>query len=327
MNLSNEKIETLIKKINENNNICLFVHENPDCDTLGSAYAFKLFIENNFKNKDVRIAGLSNLDPKFLLPFFNVKYELVDKEFAQDSIGIIFDVAVQRRILTQLNVFCNWTFVFDHHPNIEKNKIANVEFIDHKASSTCEIIASFFKKINHKYKINEKICESLYFGLLTDTNRFLYPITSKKTFEIMVWMLNYKFNKEMVHNQLYLKSISDIELDNKLFNLINFNLEKKYATLFIDSKYNKKFNQNSFHGKINLMANIKNIEIWTLVYYDSYLKKWKGSIRSRNYDVSKIASKFNGGGHKLASGFLLTNFKQTKELENEIIKFLENEQK
>ena len=30
---------------------------------------------------------------------------------------------------------------------------------------------------------------------------------------------------------------------------------------------------------------------------------WKGSFRSKNVDVNKLASNFNGGGHKLAAGF------------------------
>ena len=59
------------------------------------------------------------------------------------------------------------------------------------------------------------------------------------------------------------------------------------------------------------MSNIKNIKIWTLVYFDEGLQKWKGSIRSREYDVSQIAIQFNGGGHKNASGGRIDNFKES----------------
>lgn len=31
--------------------------------------------------------------------------------------------------------------------------------------------------------------------------------------------------------------------------------------------------------------------------------KLKGSFRSKNIDVNKLASRFNGGGHVLAAGF------------------------
>lgn len=316
-----KKINKLLTQIENNDKITLFVHENPDCDTIGSAFAFKLFIEENFKNKDVRIAGLSSIDKSFLFPFFDINFYEVDKKFAQESIGIVFDVSTQARILTQLNIFCKWTFLIDHHQFPEK--IANIQIVDSNCSSTCELVGLIFLKISKKYKINNLISNSLYFGILTDTNRFLYPMVNENTFLLMQYLYKNNLDRELVHNQLYLKDLNDVELDHNLFSLINFDLLKGYATLFIDKKYNEKFNKKSFNGKIYLMANIKDIEIWTMVYYDEYLQKWKGSIRSRKYDVSKIANKFNGGGHKLASGFSLKDFKEVKLLEEEIINFLD----
>lgn len=325
MELDLKKINSLLNKIESSNKICLFVHENPDCDTIGSAFAFKLFIENNFSNKDVRIAGLSNIDKDYLMPFFDREYLPVDRDFAQESIGIIFDTSTQSRILSQLNIFCNWTCLIDHHLSTEE--ITNLSIVDSSSSSTCEIVASIFLNLSKKYKIDTEIANALYFGILTDTNRFLYPSVSANTFKIMEWLCNNGVSREEVHNQLYLIDIEEVELNHKLFSMVNFNIENHYATLFIDQKYNKKFNQKSFNGKVNLMANIKNIDIWTLVYYDENLQKWKGSIRSREYNVNEIAAKFGGGGHRLASGFTLKDFKETKILEMEIKEFLENVKK
>ncbi len=315
-----KKINNLINKIKSTNKICLFVHENPDCDAIGSAFAFKTFIEDNFESKDVRIAGLNEVDKNFILPFFNINYLPVDKDFAKESIGIIFDTSNQSRILTQLNIFCNWTFLIDHHPS--DYKISNQSIIDINSSSTCELVGLMLMKLSKKYNISSTVANSLYFGILTDTNRFLYPLVAKSTFNLMSFLCDKGLNRELVHNQLYLRDFSDVELDHKLFELIQYNNEYGYATLFIDKKYNKKYNKKSFNGKVYLMANIKEIKISTLVYYDENLNKWKGSIRSREYDVSQIANLFNGGGHKLASGFILNDFKQTKQLEAKIKEFL-----
>lgn len=325
MELDVKKINSLLNKIESSNKICLFVHENPDCDTIGSAFAFKLFIEKNFSNKDVRISGLSNIDKDYLLPFFDREYLPVDRNFAQESIGIIFDTSTQSRILSQLNVFCVWTCLIDHHLLTEET--TDLSIVDSSSSSTCEIVASIFLNLSKKYEIDAQIANALYFGILTDTNRFLYQSVCTNTFKIMEWLCSNGLSREEVHNQLYLNDIEDVELDHKLFSMINFNIENHYATLFIDQKYNKKFNQKSFTGKVNLMANIKNIDIWTLVYYDENLQKWKGSIRSRKYSVNEIAAKFGGGGHRLASGFTLKDFKETKILEMEIKEFLENAKK
>lgn len=326
MVIEQRKINRLLTEIEKHEKITLFVHENPDCDAIGSAYAFKLFIEINFPKKDVRIAGLSNIDKSFLFPFFDIQYKEVDKNFVQNSIGIIFDVSNQSRILTQLNVFCKWNFLLDHHQQPEN--VANIQIVIPNCSSTCELVGSIFMKLSkRKFQISAQIANSLYFGILTDTNRFLYQYVNENTFKLMQFLCKNGLNREFVHDQLYIRKLEDIELDNKLYQLIDFNPSKGYATLFIDQKYNKKYNQKSFNGKVYLMANIENIDIWTLVYYDENLKKWKGSIRSRTFDVSQIARKFNGGGHKLASGFCLNNFKETKFLEEEIIQFLDNVKK
>jgi phosphoesterase RecJ-like protein len=62
---------------------------------------------------------------------------------------------------------------------------------------------------------------------------------------------------------------------------------------------------------VHIMSRLDGIKIWTSIYYDETKKNWKGSIRSiSQYDVSKIAKKYHGGGHKNASGYYLTSKKQ-----------------
>ena len=317
MELNLLETTNLIKqKIDEFNSFVLFVHENPDCDAIGSAYAFKKFVELNWKNKDVRIAGITNKELQSFPEFFRQDYLNVNAEFCKNSLGIIFDTANKERVLSHLNFDCKQTIRIDHHIKIQD--FCDFEYVDDTKSSTCEMVGLIFKNLN--LQINQTILQSLYFGLLTDTNRFLYDHTTEITFELMSWMMSFNFDRELVHNQLYLRNSQDVELDSKLFKKIKF--KNGYATLFLNKFDNWWFKQSNFSGRVYLMANFKDIEVWTLVYYDTDAKKWKGSIRSRQYPVNLVANKFNGGGHKLASGFSLTNFKQTKDLEKEIIKLL-----
>ena len=64
--------------------------------------------------------------------------------------------------------------------------------------------------------------------------------------------------------------------------------------------------------------NILKIKIYCLIYYDAVTNVYKGSIRSRDFNVHAIAKKFNGGGHKLASGFKLDSKQEIKNLKQEI---------
>ena len=317
MELNIEKtISLLQQKLNEYTQFVLFVHELPDCDAIGSAFAFKKWIELNFSNKDVRIAGITKKEIDSFPNFFNIAYLPVDVGFCKNSFGIIFDTANQERVLSHLNIECKETLRIDHH--IKTQDFADFEYIDDTKSSTCEMVGLIFKDWN--LKMDSTILQSLYFGLLTDTNRFLYDHTTSQTYSLMAWMSNFGFDKELVHNQLYLRNEKDAILDNKLFKKVKF--KNGYATLFLSKLDNKLFKQKSFSGKVYLMANFKDVKVWTLVYYDENLKKWKGSIRSREYPVNLVANKFNGGGHRLASGFSLKKWSQRKDLEKEIQKLL-----
>jgi phosphoesterase RecJ-like protein len=75
---------------------------------------------------------------------------------------------------------------------------------------------------------------------------------------------------------------------------------------------------------IYTMSNIEGINIWMSLYFDEEKNRWKGSIRSIKEDISVIAAKFDGGGHKLASGFSLNDNKEFKLVIKEVISLLHN---
>lgn len=320
MNL--ESITNLLKnKVKIYKNIVLFVHEVPDCDAIGSTYALQQFLKLNFPNLDVRIAGTTKEVLSKLPRFFNVNQLPVDEEFCHSSLGIICDTANSERILSQLHNECKELVRIDHHIKIET--IGQYEWVDDTKSSTCEMVGLILRTWN--LKVNETVLQSLYFGLLTDTNRFLYPSTSELTFSLMTWMMSFNFNREVVHDELYLKSFDDALKDHELFNRVKV-YEAGYATLFLSKdEVEQDFLDFNLANKVYLMAGFNEIKIWVYVYYDFDLKVYKGSIRSRTYPVNLIANKFGGGGHKLASGFKLQTFEQVNEVEQEIKKMLKGE--
>jgi phosphoesterase RecJ-like protein len=48
----------------------------------------------------------------------------------------------------------------------------------------------------------------------------------------------------------------------------------------------------------------------------------KVSLRSRDYSVNEVAEKFEGGGHRLASGAQLSSLDQVSKLVKELDKLL-----
>ena len=92
----------------------------------------------------------------------------------------------------------------------------------------------------------------------------------------------------------------------------------------------KEFNVDS--GTASNMVNnfnfIKDMIVWAFVSYDERQELYKVNIRSRGPIINEIASKYNGGGHRLASGARIKNEEDVdglfKELNEACLKYKEN---
>lgn len=314
MNNLNDFVSSLTNVITNNDKFTLFVHVTPDCDAIGSAFAMAKLIETNFNHKSVRIAGMDKLNKSYLPLFFQQNYLPVDDDFATDSIGITFDTPVKDRIFQKKYLsLCKKTFKIDHHIFVEQ--FCNEEFVNENSSSTCEIVGLIAMKNN--WVLTNEIANSLYFGLLTDTIKFTTQNTNANTYLVLNFLQNSnKLNKNLVHDQLYLKTIKEFKLEQKLAKKIKY--YNGFAMLVFGPKKTAKYGMNNLKNKLFIMSGITEIKIYCLIYYDPVTNVYKGSIRSRDFNVNAIAKKFNGGGHKLASGFKLDSKQEIKNLKQEI---------
>ncbi|MCQ2957253.1 MAG: hypothetical protein MJ233_05570 [Mycoplasmoidaceae bacterium] len=90
--------ETIVKKIEQYENIAIFFHELPDLDALGSAYGFQYFLKAKFPEKDVKIIGLDTLSSQFENNMFYFDKKHIPNEFLANALGIILDTANASRI-------------------------------------------------------------------------------------------------------------------------------------------------------------------------------------------------------------------------------------
>lgn len=320
INIDDQKIlKELYTDLNKSARLAIFVHENPDCDALGSAFALQNFFHQ--KEIDARIVGINNLNKKTFKGIFDININKeADDDFIKNSFGIILDTANSPRILSQKQTLCKKLYVFDHHPKVEN--IGNKEFISSNYSSTCELIG-WFIIVNNQNLLNKKNCNYLYAGLLTDTGRFMFKTTQITTFQLIVKFLEVGFDKNKIQDLIFLNSIDDFEKQQKIIKKIKFTTNG-IGYYILPNWYCKWHQLKSPNSKIFLLNNLKELKIWFCLYEDKENNCWKGSIRSRQYDVSKIAKIFGGGGHILASGFKLNNKKEIKKLMFEIKKEINN---
>ena len=65
---------------------------------------------------------------------------------------------------------------------------------------------------------------------------------------------------------------------------------------------------------VNMLSGIEEYYIWMAITENTADQNWRVSLRSRKYPVNKVAEKYNGGGHLLASGAKLQNIEQLDDL-------------
>jgi phosphoesterase RecJ-like protein len=196
------------------------------------------------------------------------------------------------------------TIIIDHHPDI--NLQGDVNIIDSSCSSVCEIIYRFFSFLH--IKITKEIATSLMVGILSDTGNFQHANTSVQVINIA---------SDLMKKGAPISRIVDTVFTNKKISTL-----KLWGRAFEKAKINA---QNGMIATVLTMEDIENCEATTedisqvasilntvpgtkfsLILSQRDEDTIKGSLRSEEYkgvDVSEIAHKFGGGGHKLASGF------------------------
>ena len=65
-------------------------------------------------------------------------------------------------------------FKIDHHPSEET--FGECDWVDDTSSSTCQMIIEFL--LETRMKIDRKIAENLYLGVVSDSDRFLISYTT-----------------------------------------------------------------------------------------------------------------------------------------------------
>ena len=298
----------ILKQIKKYNTIVIARHIGADPDALGSQFALKELIQNNFKEKKVYAIG--SIASRFRFMGNLEKPEDID---LSEALLIVLDTPDKKRIEGVDNLEDYKEVIkIDHHPFVEK--YANIEYIEENASSTSQLIFKF--ALESKLKISNKIAENIYIGIVGDTDRFLHDYTSNETISLvskLLDMTNIEFTK--LYEPLYSRPLSEIKFQGYIYqNLIL--TENNVAYIKITDDIMKKFEVDSAAAgnMINDLKFVNEILIWVFFSEDTKMKLIKANIRSRGPIINEVAGKYGGGGHKYASGARLTNWQDAENL-------------
>jgi phosphoesterase RecJ-like protein len=297
----------IYKKIKKYNNIVIVRHTGADPDALGAQVALKDIISNTFKDKRVYAAGM--ISSKFK-PIGST--DIIPDDIYDNSLVIVLDTPISRRMdVENFDKFTD-SIKIDHHPFEEK--FCNIEWIDDNASSTCEMVLELCH--NTKLELTKYSAERLLIGIISDTNRFLYPYATTRTMRLAADLIDeYNIDKNEIYEKVYMRDMNELRLQGYISqNMIITENNVGYICITDDIIKEFKVDAASAGNMVNNFTYVNELLVWVTFSEDVKLNTIRVSIRSRGPVINTIANQYNGGGHKYASGIRLQSFDQVDEI-------------
>lgn len=290
-------MKKIIEKLTSANSIALFTHCNADLDAYGSVSALYHYLKN--QGKQVCVFLCEKINSKFdFLGLENIFYEPQGKF----DLAVCVDCSSIDRIEKFGNFYKSFdNILIDHHA--KSAKFYDYCYIDSNSPATCDIIFDLFNLCN--IKITPIIATSLYMGYMGDTGCLLHDNTTSQTFKKIAKLIELDCDRLTVKEQiLKSKSLEEVRLYEKLIKTLEINSTIASGYLTIKDKKELKIEENVEVGDIlNLFLEINCVKV-AVLFKQSTKNIYRVSLRSKKgYDISSIAIKYGGGGHKQAAGF------------------------
>ena len=296
--------EEALNKLKESKSWAVVCHENPDGDTLGSAFA--LYSLGKRIGKDARIFSKDALPDVF--SFFAYSDELITgpvlpQSELGDALLVTVDTSTETRALANLPELlstCRDSVNIDHH--VDNRLFAKTNLIDPKASATAEIMTDIIDAFGEGITKGE--ADALYTALTTDNGNFRYSSTTPKSHATAQRLLEAGASPAMIDDRIHENMTADIL---KLWG-IALNRTDVFAgglcavSWLLDLEVKEAgADSNALEGLVNMLMRIKGVK---MAFFLTEKKDCvKLSIRSREgFSAREVASRFGGGGHANAAG-------------------------
>lgn len=298
-----EKINKINELIAQSKNILIVGHRGADDDAVGSALALKLALKKQGIESSIFIADYSPKAYKFL-----PGYNLISSKLDNYDFDLVFalDYGNVRRLAIDglLEQKSPTVITIDHHLDEGTNHIGEVRILE-PLSSTAEIIYFYLKESG--WSIDRDIATCILTGIIYDTGGFLHANTSHRVLLTVGELLSKGIRINKIIRQVLNSSafINNSESLGRLLSQTEKYPELDLVYLIINNNDFEEWHRSDLE---NLVSTINTVEDcrWALILVEYEKGKTKASLRSEDYkgvDVSKVASLFGGGGHKLSSGF------------------------
>ncbi|MBR6163330.1 bifunctional oligoribonuclease/PAP phosphatase NrnA [bacterium] len=293
----------LIEHIKQAEKICICTHVNPDGDTLGSAVALKLFIEEHFEKK-VRVFHTSTL-PKvysFLPKYDETEFVSADNNKEIFDLAIAVDIASVDRFAEAMPIYNNAKFRvnIDHH---KTNKgYGDLNIVEGDVCAVGLILCKIFNELN--YSVSKDMAIALYTSIMTDTGAFKYENTTPECLRAAAQLVEAGASPNGIYRLCYeSKPVNMLKFQTHILNKAKFYCSDKISMTSVTKEDMDKFNATDdfTEGIVEVLRTAKSVEISAILKEtkDGFTKV---SLRSKTVNLLPIIEDFGGGGHIFSAG-------------------------
>jgi len=282
-------------------------HENPDGDALGSLVAATLMLEELGKNAVMYLYGDVSIPTEYQFMELGRLTRMLPDD-AAERVLVAVDCANEDRIGHDLGLVRDalLTIDIDHHH--DNTRFGDVNLIVSGASSTGEVLRDVLQELG--VDLTPEIAEALYIALVTDTGRFQYANTTPKALRLAAELVDAGADVHSIFQQVYesvqfqkLKLLARALERAQVYEggriVVSYLLRTDFSELGAPDPYSE--------GIIDYLRAVEGADMAVLIREPPRLSGPERRISLRastdELDVSAIARKSGGGGHRQAAGF------------------------
>jgi len=295
-------VQSLLELLEGKQRVVVASHIHPDGDAIGSTLAMLHILER--LGKTVLAYNRHPVPYNFqFLPGADRVTDQIPEDF-DPELTVLLDCAEAKRIGEDFPEH-GWgadVAVVDHHKTWDPD-FASVYVRDVGAAATGEVLYRILIAAN--IPLDLEIARPLYCCLMTDTGSFRYSSTSRATFQIAGELLDVGVDAwDMTSNIYESQPLQRVKLLAEVLATLEVSSCGRLAFIRLEQEMFDRLGASTelADGFINFGRSIRGVEVATQMT-EIEDGAWKISFRSRgNIDVSLLAERFGGGGHRNAAG-------------------------
>lgn len=285
--------------------IAIISHSGPDGDTIGSNSALRLALEQQAHKQVVSVCA-DEIPERFLfIPLADTFQE--DFKVSDFDLIIAVDVAAKHMLKfheTKPELLNGQTQLIniDHHHSNEG--FGTLNLIQPDAPAVAMIIYDLL--VFCGFEITPEMATCLLSGIYYDTGGLKHSNTTVEAYKVAAKLIQYGANPEIISQKMFRNMpVKKMKLWGRIFDKIHATTDN----IIVSSVHKHDFistqtEYEDLSGIVEYLNMIPNGRFCVMLSEDDK-GRVKGSMRTlrEDVDLSEIAGKFGGGGHKQASGF------------------------